>query len=96
MTGQIDGLPFPEITDETVERYRANYLLPTELAVTKQMVLQHVALEYDLTQTLLNSVPAQRAGIWADSMTDFIENCRGWRIRHPSMKTPRVSNIASI
>jgi 2-polyprenyl-3-methyl-5-hydroxy-6-metoxy-1,4-benzoquinol methylase len=66
MTTPRDDWTFPEITDDTVRRYRDNYYLPHELPVTRLMVQQHMELEYGLKEVLLNSAPDARAAVWAE------------------------------
>jgi hypothetical protein len=67
VTSPTDGWPFPEITDETVRRYRENYSIFPEVLVTNQMVKQHVDLEYRRKEALLNSAPEDRSRIWTES-----------------------------
>jgi SAM-dependent methyltransferase len=67
MTMPADRWPFPEVTDGIVRRYRENYLIASDVPVTKDMVRQHMELEYRLTQTLLNSRPEERTKVWAAS-----------------------------
>jgi 2-polyprenyl-3-methyl-5-hydroxy-6-metoxy-1,4-benzoquinol methylase len=61
------GWTAPEITDDILQRYRDNYGIPSGVTVTKDMVQQHVELEWELKETLLHSVPANRSEVWADS-----------------------------
>lgn len=67
MTSPTEGWTFPEITDEIVQRYRNNYCIPPEILITRLMVQQHVELEYELKEILLNSPPENRSEIWAVS-----------------------------
>jgi SAM-dependent methyltransferase len=58
---------FPEITDEIVRRYKANYCIPEGAPITKSMVQHHVEIEHQLKQALVSSAPAERADVWIES-----------------------------
>jgi hypothetical protein len=90
VTRQADGWSFPEITDGTIHRYRENYSIPPEVAVTKQMVQQHMELEYGLTQALLNSPPEERPAAWA-ACYDQLYRDLPWLAKTSSIETQSAS-----
>lgn len=45
---------------ELIARYKANYSIPADAAVTEQMILKHWELEKQLTRDLLSSTPQNR------------------------------------
>lgn len=55
------------VTDDIVDRYRENFCIPADVAVTKQMVQRHFELEQRLTERLINSRPENRATLWIES-----------------------------
>jgi SAM-dependent methyltransferase len=68
----------PEITESTVERYKKNFSIPSEFPVTKELVKQHVDLEYELTQKMLLTPVEDRPRVWAESYDELYRSLR-WR-----------------
>ena len=74
MSMRADDWSLPAVTDEIVERYRANYHIPATIDVTADQVRQHMELEYRLTQKMLSSRPDERTKVWVESYDELYGN----------------------
>jgi len=74
---------------DIVKRYKANYSIPKEVSVSKEMVLQHWALERQLTDELLNSTKENRWEIFEKCYTELYHEL-AWlnTIVHASINIP--------
>jgi SAM-dependent methyltransferase len=63
----------PQRESGLVARYRANYGLDHEIALTEQMVREHWELEQQLTEKLSRSTPENRAEVFERSYTQLYQ-----------------------